>query len=310
MPKPFPQEFREDVVSVACSPEPGQTIKQIAADFDIAESCLRNWMRRADVEDGLKPGLTAVTTPSCVRQRSESGCWSRRTRFCDALRRICRRRTCRSCRALRSRHCDPQVPRRGRGVPANPARGCPIDPPPDAADHSAYQPPDRRRVRSNPHGPATPEHTQTRDRAAEYQPGDDPADVTAATKAAVRILVRPWLTLAADDKTLRTQAAQLVEVISRAAVPSRDRPGHRRAPLIAAGDNPDRLHSSAAFAARCGVNPIEASSGKTKASGSTVAATGRPMRPFTVPCWCARHTRTIPHPGSHRPTHRRRTVQA
>lgn len=59
MPKPYPQEFREDVVSVARSREPGQTIKQIAADFGIAESCLRNWMRRADVEDGLKPGLAA-----------------------------------------------------------------------------------------------------------------------------------------------------------------------------------------------------------------------------------------------------------
>lgn len=34
--------------------------------------------------------------------------------------------------------------------------------------------------------------------------------------------------------------------------------------LIAAGDNPDRLHSEAAFAALCGVSPVEASSGKTQ----------------------------------------------
>ena len=60
MPKPYPKEFREDVVNVARSREPGQTIKQIAADFGIAESCLRNWMRRADVEDGLKPGTAAA----------------------------------------------------------------------------------------------------------------------------------------------------------------------------------------------------------------------------------------------------------
>ena len=33
--------------------------------------------------------------------------------------------------------------------------------------------------------------------------------------------------------------------------------------LIAAGSNPDRLHSEAAFASLCGVNPIPASSGKT-----------------------------------------------
>lgn len=60
VPKPYPKEFRDDVVSVARSREPGQTIKQIAADFGIAESCLRNWMRAADVEDGLKPGTTAA----------------------------------------------------------------------------------------------------------------------------------------------------------------------------------------------------------------------------------------------------------
>ncbi|MEB2527848.1 IS3 family transposase [Kocuria rosea] len=60
MPKPYPKEFRDDVVNVARSREPGQTIKQIAADFGIAESCLRNWMRRADVEDGLKPGTPAA----------------------------------------------------------------------------------------------------------------------------------------------------------------------------------------------------------------------------------------------------------
>ena len=60
MPKPYPKEFRDDVVNVARSREPGQSIKQIAADFGIAESGLRNWMQRADVEDGLKPGTTAA----------------------------------------------------------------------------------------------------------------------------------------------------------------------------------------------------------------------------------------------------------
>jgi len=33
--------------------------------------------------------------------------------------------------------------------------------------------------------------------------------------------------------------------------------------LITAGDNPHRLHSETSFAALCGVNPLEASSGKT-----------------------------------------------
>jgi transposase-like protein len=60
VPKPFPREFRDDVVRVARNREPGQSLKQIATDFGIAESCLRNWMRQADVEDGLKPGSTGA----------------------------------------------------------------------------------------------------------------------------------------------------------------------------------------------------------------------------------------------------------
>jgi transposase-like protein len=60
VPKPYPKEFRDDVVNVARNREPGVTLKQIATDFGIAESCLRNWLRQADVEDGLKPGTTAA----------------------------------------------------------------------------------------------------------------------------------------------------------------------------------------------------------------------------------------------------------
>ncbi len=60
MPKPSPQEFRDDVVNVAPNREPGQTMKHIAADFGIAESCSRNWMRQADVEDVAKPGTGAA----------------------------------------------------------------------------------------------------------------------------------------------------------------------------------------------------------------------------------------------------------
>ena len=57
MPAAYPQEFRDDV-RVVRDREPGQTIKQIAADFGIAESCVRNWIRQADVEDGKRAGLT------------------------------------------------------------------------------------------------------------------------------------------------------------------------------------------------------------------------------------------------------------
>ncbi|MFD7971332.1 transposase [Streptomyces clavifer] len=35
MPKPYPNEFREDVVRVACNREPGVTLEQIAADVGV-----------------------------------------------------------------------------------------------------------------------------------------------------------------------------------------------------------------------------------------------------------------------------------
>jgi transposase-like protein len=58
VPKPHPKEFRDDVVRVARNREPGQTIKQIAADFGISESCLTNWLKAADLADDVKPGTS------------------------------------------------------------------------------------------------------------------------------------------------------------------------------------------------------------------------------------------------------------
>jgi len=54
--KPYPQEFRDDVVAVA---RQGQaSLKQIAKDFGISEGSLANWMKQADIEDGRRPGLS------------------------------------------------------------------------------------------------------------------------------------------------------------------------------------------------------------------------------------------------------------
>ena len=56
MPAPHPKEFRDDVVAVARRGE--APLSQVAKDFGISESCLRNWLRAADVEDGARPGTT------------------------------------------------------------------------------------------------------------------------------------------------------------------------------------------------------------------------------------------------------------
>ena len=56
MPKAFPVEFRNDVVAVARKGEAPLT--QIAKDFGISEACLHRWLKIADVEDGVRPGVT------------------------------------------------------------------------------------------------------------------------------------------------------------------------------------------------------------------------------------------------------------
>lgn len=60
VPKPYPREFKEDVVRVARSRDGATTIKQIAKDFGISESCLTNWIKQSDVEAGARPGVTAA----------------------------------------------------------------------------------------------------------------------------------------------------------------------------------------------------------------------------------------------------------
>ena len=60
VPKAFPKEFRRDVVAVARRGE--APISRIAKDFGISESCLQRWLKIADVEDGVKPGVTQAET--------------------------------------------------------------------------------------------------------------------------------------------------------------------------------------------------------------------------------------------------------
>jgi transposase len=56
MPKAFPVEFRRDVVAVARKGE--SSIAQVAKDFGVSESCLQRWLKLADIEEGVRPGVT------------------------------------------------------------------------------------------------------------------------------------------------------------------------------------------------------------------------------------------------------------
>jgi transposase len=70
MPKKFPPEFKRDVVRVARRGD--LKITEVAADFDVAPESVRRWMREADIDDGVKEGLTTAEQQEVVRLRREN----------------------------------------------------------------------------------------------------------------------------------------------------------------------------------------------------------------------------------------------
>ena len=93
--------------------------------------------------------------------------------------------------------------------------------------------------------------------------GSDP--VTYATKTALAVLGRRVVALDEENERLDVLLAELV---AKTAPQLLERHGvgvdTAAALLVAAGDNPDRLRSEAAFARLCRAAPIPASSGKTQ----------------------------------------------
>ena len=70
MPKKFPPEFKRDVVRVARRGD--LSIAEVAADFDISEESVRRWMRQADIDDGIKDGLTTAEQAEIVQLRRQN----------------------------------------------------------------------------------------------------------------------------------------------------------------------------------------------------------------------------------------------
>jgi transposase len=64
MPAPHPPEFRRRAVDLARRRD--QPVAQVAKGLGISESCLRNWMARADVDEGRREGLTSAERAELV----------------------------------------------------------------------------------------------------------------------------------------------------------------------------------------------------------------------------------------------------
>ena len=95
-------------------------------------------------------------------------------------------------------------------------------------------------------------------------PANTPSDTATAAAYTLQLLARRILDLTDQINDLNLQITQVLaahasQLLERKGVG----PDTAATLLIAAGDNPERLHTEASFAALCGVSPIEASSGKT-----------------------------------------------
>lgn len=69
MPKKFPAEFKRDVANVARRGD--LTLAEVAHDFDVSVESVRRWMRQADIDDGIKDGLTTAEQDELVRLRRD-----------------------------------------------------------------------------------------------------------------------------------------------------------------------------------------------------------------------------------------------
>ena len=100
--------------------------------------------------------------------------------------------------------------------------------------------------------------------AAAFRPTMSPDPATAATKAALVSLAHRVQVLEAEIAELNEKIEALLwatapELMGRFGVG----PDTAASLLVAAGDNPERLHSEAAWAHLCGVSPVPANSGKS-----------------------------------------------
>lgn len=66
----FTPEFKADIVEQCRKGD--RSIAQVARDFDLTETAVREWCRQADVDDGQRPGLTSAERDELALLRREN----------------------------------------------------------------------------------------------------------------------------------------------------------------------------------------------------------------------------------------------
>ena len=82
--RPYPKEFRDDVVRVARDRDDDVTLLQIADDFGIHVMTLSNWLKQAAIDDGERPGET-------IEDASDNRALRRRVKLLEQENEVLRR---------------------------------------------------------------------------------------------------------------------------------------------------------------------------------------------------------------------------
>jgi transposase len=69
MPKKYPPEFKRDVAEVARRGD--LTYAEVASDFGVSPESVRRWVRQAEIDDGVKDGLTTAEQSEVVQLRRD-----------------------------------------------------------------------------------------------------------------------------------------------------------------------------------------------------------------------------------------------
>ncbi|MGI5328378.1 transposase [Actinomadura nitritigenes] len=70
MPPPHPPEFRRRAVELARTGD--KSVTALAKSLGISQSCLRNWIRQADIEEGHLDGLNAGEHKELIELRRKA----------------------------------------------------------------------------------------------------------------------------------------------------------------------------------------------------------------------------------------------
>ena len=65
----FTPEYKAEVVALVRNS--GKTVGQVSRDLGLTETSVREWLQKAEIEEGKRPGLTAAEREELVRLRRQ-----------------------------------------------------------------------------------------------------------------------------------------------------------------------------------------------------------------------------------------------